>query len=888
MSPQIQNKTQSNWHCLPLPRVFSQLKAGRFGLTEEEAEKRLKRYGPNLIPEPKPVGALRLFLAQLKSPLFYILLLAGVITLVIQQFLDTMIIWAALVLNVGIGFFQERKASKALQALKKLVQKKARVIRAGHYKEIERSQIVPGDIILLDPGDKVPADGRVFESDNLEVREEILTGEWEPAQKRVAKLGKKVILADRENMVYQGTAVAAGSGRAIIVATGEETEFGRIALSLEEQGEEVSPLQRNIASLTRILGLIFVLVACFIAFFGLWRGLAFYEVITIGVALAVSVVPEGLPTAITVILALGMERILKKKGLVRRLAAAETLGRTSVICADKTGTLTQAKMAVAKVVAANKKQALEIGRLAAEVFVENPEASPDEWIIRATPTDKALFFGAIEKGIDPGFKEKSYPLVKKLPFDADEKYLAKLRHFDQKHYMLYVSGAPESILKRSERLAGKKGNVSLSQDKRKALEKALKRYARLGLRMVGVASRKITVPPTKRQARQFLEQHLGASCQKLIFAGFIALSDPLRQDAAQTIQSCKHAGLRPIMITGDHKETARMIARQLKLPHQRDNILDGHDLDKMKDSDLQNSLQKIAIYARVTPKHKLRIVKAWQKQGEVVAMTGDGVNDAPALVAADIGVALGSGTDVAREAADMVLMKDNFSVIVAAIREGRSILDNIRKVIVYLLSDVFDEVLLIGGSFLLGLPLPILPVQILWLNLVEDGLPDMALAFERPEVDVMRRKPIQAKRLLNREMKILIFTIGIWTDILLFALYWILLRFFELDLVHIRTIIFAALTFDSLLYVYSCRSLRRPLWRLNPLQNKYLFWATILSMILLILAVYLPPLQRILNTVSLAWWVWLVILADGLVDLFAIELTKYFLIIRKKKRGQSF
>ncbi len=876
-------KTENdNWHSVGAKEVLTSLGSGREGLSLEEAQKRLLQIGPNRLPQAKKSTALKIFLNQFKSPLIYILLFAGIIVIFLKEYVDMAVIWGAIILNVVIGFFQENKASQALEKLKHVIHLKARVVRQGHYQEIETEGVVPGDIIILKPGDKVPADGRLFQGNNLEINEAALTGEWLSARKSIKPLPCDSPLADRDNMVYQGTSVVAGSGRAVVVGTGNSTELARIALLVRETVKEASPLKEKVARLARILGAIFILISILIIGISLLRGLSLAQSLILAVALAVSAVPEGLPIAVTVILALGMKRILKKKGLVRKLIAAETLGCTSIICSDKTGTLTRGKMKISQVLAVKKNLALKIAMLASEIFVENLEADPRNWIVRGRSTDKALFWGGVRAGLDYRRLDKESPLLAELPFDQDRKYLAALRKLNTRQGILYVSGAPEVILKQSINLAEKNRIGSLGTDKRRELQKDYQDLAAQGARVIAVAYRKIKAPKAGRAID--LEQY----CQKLIFVGFLALSDPLRKEARETINRCRRAGLRPIIVTGDHKLTAQNIAKELNLPSGEQNILEGKDLDKMSDRELQARVEEISIYARVSPKHKLKIISAWQEKGEVVAMTGDGVNDAPALAAADIGVALGSGTDVAREVSDLVLLDNNFSVIVAAIKQGRMILDNIRKVIVYLLSDAFEEILLVASSIIFGLPLPILPIQILWINLIEDGLPDLALAFEPAEAGVMAEKPRRRSApLLNREMKVLIFVIGLVTDFILLTLFWLLFHHSLLGIKHIRTIIFATLSLNSLLYVFSCRSFRHSIWHMNPFNNKYLTAAAGVSLLILIVSIYVPFLQTLLKTESLRLQDWLLIIVLAIIDLAAIEIAKFFFIVRKHRRSSQ-
>ncbi|UZE93042.1 MAG: HAD-IC family P-type ATPase [Candidatus Nealsonbacteria bacterium] len=871
------------WHNLEIEEVERILRTNiEKGLSEKEVKLSLKEFGKNELPKEKPLSRLRIFLEQFKSPLIYILLIAGIITLVLKEFTDAIVIFGAVFLNTVVGYIQENKASKTLKELKKLVKYTAEVLREGNLKIIDSSELVPGDIIILNPGDKVPADGRIIESHNLKTNEMTLTGEWLSAEKKADVLTKETPLADRDNMVYMGTIVEDGKGKAVVVETGVQTEIGKIATMIKETPEEKTPYQKKIARFSGAIGIIIGIVCFGIFIEGIITGGEFIEMFIIAVAVAVAAIPEGLPVAMTVILALGMQRILKKGGLVRKLSSAETLGSTSIICTDKTATLTEGKMKVNRIITPgqilekkpNEKAeflTLKIAALTSEAFIENPESPREEWILRGRPTDKAL----LEAGIEAGFNQKKEFEKKKiaeLPFNPINKFIATVFEENEKHF-LYVCGAPERILERCNFYQLKDDILPLSPETLKMFQSELRKLARAGLRVVGTGYKKV-------QGSKLTTQKLEDQINNLLFAGFITLKDPIRKEVKEAIRICRQAGMRTIIATGDHKLTAESVAKEIGFKIAKENILEGKELDKLSDKDFEKILEKIKIYARVEPKHKTRIIEAWQKRGEVVAMTGDGINDAPALKKADIGVALGSGTEVAKETSDLILLNDSFSIIVKAVEEGRAILDNIRKVITYLLSDSFTEVILISVSILAGFPLPITAIQILWVNLIEDGLPDIALAFEPKEKDLMKMKPAAHKiHLLTQEMKVIIFIIGLITDLILLGLFfWLFHK--DHNIVHIRTMIFACLSIDSLFYVFSCKSLRRNLWHINPFSNKLLIAALIIGVLVLVMAIYLPLFQTLLKTVPLNLQDWTIIISLGLIEITLIEATKWYFIVR--------
>lgn len=861
--------TKFFWHNLKVEETRRLLRTSiKKGLSEEEAKTRQREFGKNKLPEEKAFSGLRIFLGQLKSPLIYILIVAGFITLFLKEFTDAIVIFGAVFLNTVVGYVQENKASNALKELKKVIRHETKVLRNGNFKIVDSEELVLGDIIILNPGDRVPADGRIIECLDLKMNEMALTGEWLSAEKKPEVLPKETPMADRDNMIYMGTIVEDGKAKAIVTEIGIQTEIGKVAVMVKEVQEERTPYQKKLANFSKIVGIIISLICFGIFIEGMVTGGEFVEMFTTAVAVAVAAIPEGLPVAMTVILALGMQRILKKKGLVRKLASAETLGSTSIICTDKTATLTEGKMKVDEVIG-DKFLALKAATLTSEAFVENLTSPKEEWIFKGRPTDKALLEAGIEAGFDRK-KEFEKQKIAELPFNPINKFAAAL-YGENKGKFLYACGAPERIL----------GLCVLKKKEEEELERKLESLAKKGLRVVASAYKKIKLD--EKTSLQIFEKagdefiHV----RDMTFVGFITLKDPIRKEVKEAMKICRQAGMRPIIVTGDHRLTAKAVAQDLGFKIKKENILEGKDLDKLSDKNLRKVLDKIQVYARVEPKHKMRIIEAWQEKGEVVAMTGDGINDAPALKKADIGVALGSGTEVAKETSDLVLLNDSFSIIVAAVEEGRVILDNIRKVITYLLSDSFTEIILIGVSLFLGWPLPIIAAQILWVNLIEDGPLALCLAFEPKEEHLMKQKPHgHDTPLLTREMKALIFIIGLITDILLLGLLFWLIKYSGYEIPHIRSIIFAGLTIDSLFYVFSCKSLRRNLWHINPFSNKFLILAWIFGIIMLLSALYLPLLQTLLKTVSLSLFDWQLILGLGMLNIILIEATKWYFIVR--------
>lgn len=884
----------TNFHTLSVKDCLEELKSSLDGLSSREAQLRLKKNGFNELPAEKSFGAFLILLKQFNNPFIYILIFAGLACLFLNEKANAAVILGAVVVNVLIGFFEENKADKALQKLRKMVEYKTFVRREGREERINAKELVVGDIMLLEAGDRLSADGRIIWESELNVNESVLTGESFPAKKTVKETSLGAALADRTNMVYAGTVAVSGRGEVIITATGKETEVGRIAGLISSKEEEQTPLQIALLDFSKFLGVMFLGICLLIFIFGVAQGRDVFEMFLTAVALAVSSIPEGLLISLTLILVLGMQRLLKNKVLTRKLIAVETLGNTTVICSDKTGTLTEGKMTVSHVVVGEKEfevknpgeeegakivsLALQIGAMCNNSRVENPEEPLKNWEIFGAPTETALLSAAYSSGLNRELILKSEPRVGEKQFNSENKFMATL-HRQDGNFILYEKGAPEILLSKSKRYYENDKEVALSAEHLEKIGEVFKGLTEKGFRVIGVAWRKI--------AGQEIETIEKIDWEKidddLTFVGLLALKDPLRSDAKEAIAEAKKAGLRTVIITGDHKLTALAIGKEIGLDPDDGEVIDGIDLDKMDDKELLKAAGKISIYARVSPHHKLRIINALRERGEVVAMAGDGVNDAPALKAADIGIALGTGTDVAKEASDMILLDNNFKVIVLAVEEGRRIFANMRKVVTYLVSDSFSEVVLVAGSIFLNAPLAILPAQILWLNIIHDGPPDFALAFEKGNPALMEKSPRGRKApLLNAQMKSIIFGTGIVMNAVLLALFiYFLNGGMEID--YLRTLIFAILGVKSLMAIFSLRSFSRSIWRFNPFGNPYLLGAVALSVALFLPAIYWPPLQGVLSTVPLLAKDWLLVFVFGFVNLIMTEGVKLFFIIKNRK-----
>jgi P-type Ca2+ transporter type 2C len=893
MEKYSQKTTQ--WHNLELPAVFKLLKTSANGLKNDEAAKRLQTYGRNELPTEKHDGSLKILLNQIRSPLIYVMIFALAVSVVLGEVLDALAIAIIVAFNVGFGWAEEKKAGDAISKLKKIITYQAKVLRDGRQILLLTSELVSGDVVFLKSGDKIPADCRIIKADNFQVSEAFLTGESVPVSKSNKVVATGVPLAERTDLLYMGTTAVRGSAWAVVVSTGLVTEIGKIGRLLSETKDNKTPLQEQLGKLSRLLTVMVVILCFFVLVIGLWRGYNFIYTLLTASALAVAAIPEGLLISLTIVLALGMQRILKQKSLVKKLVAAETLGSVSIILTDKTGTLTEGHMQVAKFLSADQEFAvqaheklesgqlekehdlmLKISLLCSSAKIENPEENLSQLRIIGDPTESALLLAGVEAGFDKDVLDKEYAKVEEIPFDSEQKFMASLHyHKTDRHYHVFAKGAPEKIIGFCDELyvLGKK--QKLTKHQKDKLSQKTEEMAATGLRVLALAYKTGT---------RFGK--INQEVNQLVFIGFIALKDPLRTETKEAINDCRRAGIRPIIITGDHPLTARAIFGELGFKH-RGNVITGADLDTLTDEELQKRMDKLDIYARVEPHHKLRLVQAWQQRGEVVAMTGDGVNDAPAIKAADIGIALGSGSDVAKETADIILLDNNFRTIVEAVKEGRIIFDNIRKITIYLLSGSFSEVILIAGAMVLGLPLPLTALQILWINLIDHGLPSLALSMERQEDDVMSYPPRRRNEpILNSGATGLIWFVVLVTDLLLLVIFAFLYKL-GFSLVFMQTVIFAVLSLEALLCAYSIRSLRHSIFHRDTFRNKYLLAAIAISLLLILPTLYPPLGHQIFKTEVLSVLGWGLVIGLAVFKLTTFELGKLFFTFNDKRSNPN-
>lgn len=882
--------TNNHWHVLQTEAVFERLKSSTEGLSSEEAKKRLDQYGPNELKATKTTTPLTILLEQFKNIFVIILLIAAVISIFLEHGMESVAIIAIVLFAVLLGFIQEYRAEKAIDALRKMAAPTASVLRDGREIEIPAVELVPGDVILLTAGDKVPADARLIEAVNLQVEEAALTGESLPVEKTRAPLEMDDLpIGDRKNMVYSGTAVTYGRGKAIVTATGMQTEFGKITGMLQEVESGPTPLQKNLDRVGKVLAIGALAVVSVIVVLGIIRGQDILEMFIFGIALAVAVVPEALPAVVTISLALGIQRMVKRNALVRRLPTVETLGSTSVICSDKTGTLTKDEMTARKIFVSGRMievtgsgynpegefyyqgkpvtddhDLIELLRGAALVSDARLIQVDGRSDIKGDPTEGALIVAAAKAGLMKDELDRSYPRLDEIPFTSETKRMTALVELPSGK-TAFSKGAPEVILASCTHILCNGKVQPLTPGDLDEIQAAGQEMAAQALRVLAVAMRPA--------------DDIRESETNMTFLGLVGMIDPPRPEAKAAINTCVQAGIRPVMITGDHPLTAQAVAQELGLirsnGHNGHNVVTGAQLEAMSDAEFEQEVDHIDVYARVSPAHKLRVVTALQKRGHVVAMTGDGVNDAPALKKADIGIAMGiTGTDVSKEAADMTLTDDNFSSIVAAVEEGRGIFGNIKKYLMYLLSSNIGEIGLMAGSALLGLPLPLTAVQILYVNLATDGLPALALAVDPPESDLMRRAPrSQRVGIFTRPVVMLMMVGGLWSTICnLWLFTWAINSGRTIE--EAMTMTFLSLVLIQFFKAYNYRSDRISVF-VKPFANKWLNLSILLGVVMMLTIIYVPFLQEPFGTFALPLIDWLIVVGIAVSVMPVLELAKW-------------
>ncbi|MDD5182068.1 MAG: cation-translocating P-type ATPase [Candidatus Nanoarchaeia archaeon] len=870
------------WHALSEKELFVLLRTGKSGLSSEEAEKRIERYGYNELKEEKKTTPLELFINQFKSFLIIVLIVAAIISLVLGEILDATAIIAIVFLNAVLGFVQEYRANKALEALKKMTSPHAVVVREGHKKEILSKELVPGDVIFLEEGRQIPADSRLIEANSIQTDESSLTGESVPVDKDANTLQKEVPIAEMKNTVFMGTYCSRGSGLAVVTSTGTETEMGRIAKVVQTSEKDMSPLQQKLERMGKTLTVIILILVTLIFFINFYaHSGGMLELFLISVSLAISAIPEALPAVITLTLAMGMQTMAKNKAIVKRLLAVETLGATSVICSDKTGTLTRNEMTASEIFAGNKMYSVTGTGYApdGEFFLGNRKITPKrikelelvlrigrfcnnsslvkekkEWTVTGDPTEGALVVAAEKAGLP--FSKSNF--VSENPFTSERKAMSVV-YKHQGKFISYVKGSPELIVENSTKVALNGRIKKLTKEMKSKLLAESHKMAGEPLRVLGFSYKMLG---TKKKSYSVADTE-----KDMIFAGFVGMIDPPRTEIITSIKDAQDAGIKTVMITGDHKVTAIAIARTIGILRGNEIAVTGLELDSMSDEELDGIIENVSVFARISPEHKVRILEAFKSRGHVVAVTGDGVNDAPAIKKADIGVAMGiKGTDVTKEASDMVLQDDNYGTIVKAVKSGREIYDNIRKFIKFMLSTNFKELFLVGVVALAGLPLPFIPLQILWINLVTDSLPALALAVDTPEPNIMERKPRKkTEGIFSGSILPFIIVAGVIGTL---TSIWLFVHSLPHGIDYARTMVFTLAVFFELIFVFNCRSEHRSVFRINPFSNMKLVAAVVFTLMLQVFVIYAPFMQGIFGTVPLNLRDWALIISLSLTGLF--------------------
>ena len=883
-----------NWYQIDSKDSFRKLNTSEDGLSDKEVKELLLQYGPNKLAEEEKINKLKILIHQFTSPLIYILLIAAVVTFLLHEFIDTGVIMAVVILNAVIGYIQEFKAEESVRALKKMIVPKARVLRDGIAKEINSMELVPGDIVILSSGSKVPADLRLFRTIELKVEEAMLTGESIPAEKIITTIKEDNLTpGDQRNMAFMGTVVVSGRARGVVVETGQRTILGKIAKEVREVSAFKTPLQDKLERFARLIGYAILGFSALIFLAGIMRGVKASDMFLTAVATAVSAIPEGLPVAVTITMAIGVARMVRRNAIVRKLPAVETLGSTTVIGSDKTGTLTRNEMTVRLIFDGEKtydvtgsgydpegvilyeqatvspdelknlRQVLRIGFLCNESNVYKEDG---QYKVDGDPTEGALIVSATKAGLRIEDEKDNYPQIGILPFESERGYMATLHKYKEKKF-LFIKGAPEKVL----------DMCTMSMvDKRLEKDKILhiaNVFAKEGLRVLAMAYKEVPADLDE------ITHHDVDS--NMILTGLQGMLDPPRTEAVDAIRGCKEAGIRVVMITGDHATTASTIAGMLGITAEESNVLTGKEIETMDDDELFSTVKNVSVFARVAPEHKLRIARQIERHGEIVAVTGDGVNDAPALKAAHIGIAMGvTGTDVAKEASDMVLADDNFASIFAAVEEGRVVYDNIRKVTLFLVSCGFGELIAILATIVMGIPIPYIPAQILWLNLVTNGLQDVALAFEPGEKGILNKPPRKPEEgILSNLMIQRTFLMGI---VMAAGTLYVFISDLNsgVPLERARTAALTTMVFFQFYQALNCRSETESIFSMRPMSNPFLFYSMIAAFFAQLAVLYVPAFQWIFRTVPLTMTEWLEVGLVTVTVVIAVEIDKW---IRRNK-----
>lgn len=860
------------WQTKEISQIFKELKTSYKGLNENEVKQRLEKYGKNTLKEKKKESIFIKFIKQFNDFMIITLIIAAIISAVVSKmngesdYIDSIIIIAIVIFNAIMGLVQEQKAEKSIEALRKMTAPVAKVIRNGKVQEVKASEVVPGDIVILETGNYVPADCRLIKSYNLKIEESSLTGETVPSEKEADKvLNNDIAVADMKNMAFATTIVVNGHAEAVVVDTGMNTKVGKIAGMIIEDEAPETPIQKKLGEVGKTLAIVCIVICILIFVIGIFKKIPIIEMFMTSVGLAVAAIPEGLPAIVTIMLSIGVTKMAKKNSIIRKLPAVETLGSSTVICSDKTGTLTQNKMTVTTIkdcdgTSRNKKMILELATMCTDTTEEHINGTKEA---KGEPTEVAITNAALLNGISKSYLYEQMPRINELPFDSTRKMMTTIHKIGNK-YRIITKGAPDVLIRKCTKYY-KNGQILPVFEIEELIKLQNQEMAQRALRVIAVAYKDVDTMPNLNSAEN-VENNL-------VFCGLIGMIDPPREGVKEAVATCRKAGIKTVMITGDHLQTAKAIAKELGILRKNDLAIDGQTLEKMSKDELEKNIKKYSVFARVSPEHKVRIVKAFQVTGGVVAMTGDGVNDAPALKNADIGIAMGKGgTDVAKNAADMVLTDDNFVTIVEAIKQGRNIFDNIKKAIHFLIATNIGEIVTIFLGLILGMKSPLLAIQLLWVNLVTDSLPAIALGLEKPEKNIMEKMP--------RNPKKSIFAGGLWSKIIIEGLmigtltlvaFSIGNKFWGLEIG--RTMAFVAIGLIELVHSLNIKS-TESIFKCGLFENKFLIGAVILGTLMQIIVVIIPKLAEIFSLKPLNIEQWLITIIISVMPVVLMEIQK--------------
>jgi Ca2+-transporting ATPase len=891
---------QRPYHAMSSSASLLHLQTSEKGLSDFDASGRINAFGKNVLPTQKKTSGIRLFLQQFHNPLIYVVVFAAIASFSIGRAVDAFFILFVIFLNATVGFIQENKAEKSLEKLHASIKQYVRVIRSGGKKKVLSEDIAVGDVVDLIAGDRISADGRLIIATNCYVNESTLTGEWHDVEKTVDIIADDVAISDQKNMVFAGTNVTQGHAVYVVTATAMDSEIGKISHFVQSAKQTKTPLQKKFAHLSTVIGTVIFVVIMAFSILGIWRGQTVEDIFISATALTVSAIPEGLLPAVTIILIFGMRRLARHHALVRKLNASETMGAVTTICTDKTGTLTKGEMGVSHILTGANElldfdhssitthathkdftghvKALTIASVVNDAYVENLQDELSQSIVHGRPTDRALLMAAVQVGIDVDAFRREYPLIDQEFFRSESKYAVRIHQWGKDKIKIMVLGAPEQVLTMVSFIDVHGVRMPFNSTEGNRLKETFEDLTQRGLRVLACSERVLTNETYHRLSQK-------ERCEAMSLVGFVALKDPLRHDVEESLHIAERAGIRLVVITGDHAVTARSVMAELGHNVSDQGICLGAEIDRMSDDQLRERVKYTKIFARVLPEHKIRIVRALQNNGEVVVMVGDGINDAPAIKASDVGISIGEGADIAKEVSDIVLLDSGFTTIIKAVEQGRVIYENIRRALIYLVADDFSEIFIFFTAMIFGWPLPLLPLQVLWINMIEDSFPNIALTTEYDSKKLMNEPPRDPREpIISTAYKKFMGIVFVVSGLAATFVFWGV-REITQDLDMARTATFVLIALDSLVFVYVIRGMRQYIVRRDIFDNKYVNYSVLMSFALIVAGLYIPIIARFLGTVPLTGELWLIVASITMIEVAIFETSKGLLFIRKVRIG---